>query len=275
MIAADDRDALVRWCARHLSRTVECRYRPAGTRGVVLSEDTITEETASTLIETCTRDARGRPSGRLRYEFRILDLATGRVRDTWSISWHQQASGDEEQDETSHLDGSALGQVRQAQRFSEALFRMTIGSLATVLQTQQAAITDLTDKLVSMEREKRELLVADDARRDRQHERDAAIVRQAGEDQRRMAIWDSIRLWVPVALARLNDGKGVLPETPSANELVMYELLRSMSEEQLGQLMLRLDDRQRAAVMTLIRAAQPVVERSNTNGTPVAGEAAE
>lgn len=265
MIATEDRDALSRWVARYLGRTVEVRYRPAGTRGVVLMEEQLGDESTTTMLDTCSRDARGRPAGRLRYEFRVIDVGTGRVRDTWSFSFHQSGTEDE-QDETSHLDGSALGQVRQAQRFAEACFKLTIGNLQTVLTMQQATINELGDKLVAIEREKRELLLADETRKEAQHSRDAEIVRIAGDNERRAMMWDSIRLWVPIALARLNDGRAVLPGNATANELVMYELLRSMSEQQLGELLARLDDKQRTAVLTLLRAAMPVVDAKNAAG---------
>lgn len=270
----DDRASLLEWCKRWRGSFVELRHRPAGTRGVVLSEVQLGDETGEQLIETASRDARNRPPGRLRYEFRAIDVATGRVKDTWSASWHQVGDGSsDDSDDGTSSDGSIIAHVRQLHRHFEVMFKGTLGHTNQILELQSQLITDLTDRAHRLQQEKQALALADDTRREKQHERDIAIVAEAGKSEERAAIWESIRMWVPIALARLNNGTAVIPTSATANELVMYELLRSLSAEQLGTVLAGMKPAQQTALMSLLRSALPVVDRGKSDGNQLDADA--
>lgn len=268
----EDRESFRRWCTRRLGATIELRYRPAGTRGVVLAEVRLEEATIDELMATALRDSSNRPSGRVRYEWRDVDPSTGRVRDTWSASWHSSAQDEHEQDESSHLDGSALALVRQAQRWAEGSLKVALGNTQQLLQLQSDALAQAHDTIARLSAENANLRAKDDDRTARQHEHELAIVKSADEQTRRASMWESFRLWVPAALAQINGGRSVLPGTATANELVAYELLRSMNDEQLKTWMMTLRPEQQASVMTLLQKAIPVVA-PHENAT--AGDSAE
>jgi hypothetical protein len=214
-----------------------------------------TEELATTVLRIAEDHADSFGSGQHRFELRTEQHLGGRQKLSFRIL--AGASGDSDVNGSGEDAPTAMGMVAQQMRHNEVHMRMSAQMYQTTLGVMQRQINDLNEENAKLRRDRVEHLSELEVAQSKRDERDLAAMIQVAADRRKDLAFGKLMQLAPVFAGRLlGNGKGPEAGAPTPLAILVNELARSLTPEQVAHIASSLSPNQQILFVEAMRAAE-------------------
>lgn len=255
-------------------------HAPQGTKPKVIHEykvgpDGIDEEQVLLLVEefmeVLVSDATGMGNWQ---RYTIEAYREGGVSGGRFVAKLYGESDEENEGDPMDTEGpTTKGLTAQAMRHAEQYMKMTVGSFGVMLTQMQRMLQQSGEMTERLQKEKWEMLQTLELAHGKQHEREMEALQLSAEQDRKDKLSDTLMSLAPAAVNGLV-GRRLLPEKNSPDQMIIDNLLKSFSNEQLQKILPHLRPEQAIPLLELLKAkrAQEEALANATEGKPKNGE---
>jgi len=208
------------------------------------------------ILERAQADADG-IGGSQKYS--LLSYADGEESEkaTSRFAFRVQGASDGEDSDFGHTgeDASMAGMVRQLMRHNEALTRQVVGSAGAMLRVMGDQLTIANERIAASEAQRLEYWKAREQSESLQSDRDLALLKASGEEERRNKLIEKASMLAPIVVNHLV-GQKVLAGG-SATDALVTTFAESLTAEQVDRLRTSLTQEQQLILGNLIQTAKP------------------
>jgi hypothetical protein len=163
------------------------------------------------------------------------------------------------------------GLTSQLMRHNEAMAKMLVLGMQSVMQSQQRTIVQQSQQLEHVSDKHFEAVALIEEMSSNKHERDLEAKRLDLKQQMQIETFQNVKMLVPAVVNRLS-GKKVMKEPVTPQQMLLKKFMDSIKPDQFQKWLNEMNTEQRIAIMELYQSMYDVGENGEEVPTPPNGE---